>query len=83
MKAVFDAVGERKSSLSLSNLGALKVPKNMEAFVERADFILGVQSTKPYNCGLISYKDTLHLTFIRNIKEPELETHFHEVFSSK
>lgn len=79
MKAVFDAVGERKSSLSLSNLGALKIPKEMEAYVQRADFILGVQSTKPYNCALISYKDTLHLTFIRNIKEPELESHFYEV----
>ncbi len=79
MKAVFDAVGERKSSLSLSNLGALKIPKEMEDYVQRADFILGVQSTKPYNCALISYKDTLHLTFIRNIKEPELESHFYEV----
>jgi hypothetical protein len=51
----------------------------MEDYVQRADFILGVQSTKPYNCALISYKDTLHLTFIRNIKEPELESHFYEV----
>lgn len=79
MKAVFDAVGERKSSLSLSNLGALKIPKEMEDYVECADFILGVQSTKPYNCAMISYKDTLHLTFIRNIKEPALESHFHKV----
>jgi len=79
MKAVFDAVGERKSSLSLSNLGAFKIPEEMEKYVERADFILGVQSTKPYNCAMISYKDTLNLTFIRNIKEPELESHFHEV----
>ena len=73
MKAVFDAVGERKSTLSLSNLGAAKLPEVMNAYVERMDFILGVQSTAPYNCGVISWGDTLYMNFIRNIREPELE----------
>ena len=73
MKAVFNAVGERKSTLSLSNLGAAKLPEVMNAYVERMDFILGVQSTAPYNCGVISWGDTLYMNFIRNIREPELE----------
>ena len=77
MKLVFNAVGERKSCLSLSNLGAVKLPKEMEPFVERFDFILGVQATSPYNCGVLSYGDTVYVNFIRNIKEPELEYHFH------
>lgn len=79
MKAVFDAVGERKSCLSLSNLGAVKLPEEMEAYVERLDFILGVQATAPYNCGVISYRDTLYINFIRNIREPGLESHFYRV----
>lgn len=77
MKMVFNAVGERKSCLSLSNLGAVKVPKEMEAYVQRFDFILGVQATSPYNCGVLSYGDTLFINFIRNIREPALEYHFH------
>lgn len=77
MKLVFNAVGERKSCLSLSNLGAVKVPKEMEAYVQRFDFILGVQATAPYNCGVLSYGDTLYVNFIRNIQEPMLEYHFH------
>ncbi len=79
MKAVFDAVGERKSCLSLSNLGAVRVPDAMMPYVERLDFVLGVQATAPYNCGVISFKDTMNISFIRNIKEPLLERAFFEV----
>ncbi len=77
MKLIFDTVGERKSCLSISNLGAVKLPDEMLPFVERMDFILGVQAAAPYNCGVLSFKDTLYINFIRNIKESELEYHFH------
>ena len=77
MKAVFNAVGERKSCLSLSNLGAVELPGEMKAYVDRMDFILGIQATAPYNCGVLSFGDTLYVNFIRNIREPELEYHFH------
>ena len=77
MKLVFMAVGERKSCLTISNLGAAKIPQEMAAYVERFDFILGVQATSPYNCGVISYKNTLYINIIRNIREPELEYHLH------
>lgn len=79
MKAVFDAVGERKTCLSLSNLGAVRMPEEMATYVERMDFILGVQATSPYNCGAISFGDTLYINFIRNVREPGLESAFYRV----
>lgn len=79
MKAIFNAVGERKSCLTLSNIGAITIPENMAPYVERFDFILGIQATAPYNCGVLSYKDTLYVNFIRNIREPFLERKFFEV----
>ncbi len=79
MKTIFNLVGEKKSCLSLSNLGAIKVPEKMEEYIERFDFVLGVQATAPYNCGVLSYKDTLYINFIRNIKESYLELKFFEV----
>ncbi len=82
MKAVFNSVGEKKACLSLSNLGKITLPKIMESYVERFDFILGVQATAPYNCGMVSYGDTLYLNFIRNIKDPELERNFYLVLQS-
>ncbi|MBQ3100153.1 MAG: alpha/beta hydrolase fold domain-containing protein [Clostridia bacterium] len=79
MKAIFDSVGERKSCLSLSNLGAVRLPDEMAAYVERMDFILGVQASAPYNCGVLSYGGNMYINFIRNIKESELEYHFYLV----
>jgi hypothetical protein len=45
----------------------------MQPYVERFDFILGVQATAPYNCGVISYGDFLYLNLIRNTRQPLLE----------
>ena len=79
MKAIFDSVGERKSCLTLSNLGLAKVPQAMEPYIRRFDFILGVQAAAPYNCGVVSYGDTVYINFIRNTRDAELERHFHLV----
>ncbi|MBE6763085.1 MAG: hypothetical protein E7553_01830 [Ruminococcaceae bacterium] len=82
MKAVFNAVGERTSSLSLSNLGVVRLPAAMDPYVDRLDFILGVQATAPYNCGIITYKDRMNIHFIRNIREPFLENAFYNVLKT-
>lgn len=73
MKLFFMALGEKKSTLTLSNLGRVELAGEMERYVDRLDFTLGVQSTGPYNAGVISYKDNLNLSIIRDIKEPRLE----------
>ena len=79
MKAIFDSVGEKKSCLTLSNVGQVKLPEIMERYVERFDFILGIQSAAPYNCGMLSYGDTIYINFIRNICDAELERYFYAV----
>lgn len=79
MKAVFDAVGERKSCLSLSNLGRVQIPETMKPYITRFDFIIGPQAKAPHNCGVLSYGDMLSINFIRNIREPELESAFYKV----
>lgn len=79
MKAIFDTVGERQSCLSLSNLGNIQLPEVMKPYIRRMDFILGVQASAPYNCGVLSYDGTLYINFIRNIRHAELERHFHAV----
>ena len=79
MKSVFLAVGERKSTISFSNLGMASVPDIMKDYITRFDFVLSPQATSPYNCSAISYGDTLYLHFIRNSVEPEYEMHFYRV----
>ena len=79
MKAVFDAVGECKSCLCLSNLGRVELPESMRPYVARMDFIIGVQARAPHNCGVITWNGTAYINCIRNIREPELELHFYRV----
>ena len=79
MKAIFDSVGEKKSCLTLSNIGQVKIPEVMAKYIKRFDFILGVQAAAPYNCGMLSFGDNIYINFIRNIKDAELERHFFSV----
>ena len=79
MKLVFDAVGERKSCLCLSNLGNVRLPEAMAPYVRRMDFIIGVQAAAPHGCAVVSWNGTAYINCIRNIREPELELHFYQV----
>jgi hypothetical protein len=82
MKIVFRLFGEKKSTLSLSNLGVVRLPGNMADYIDRFDFVLSVQSDAPYNVGVISFGDTLYLNIIRDIREPRLERALYEVLRS-
>ena len=79
MKAAFDAVGECKSCLCLSNLGRVELPEVMTPYVTRMDFIIGVQARAPHNCGVITWNGTAYINCIRNIREPALELAFYRV----
>ena len=79
MKMVFKSVGERKSSITLSNMGRVELPEAMESYVNRFDFVLGIQSSAPNNCGVLSWGDTTYVNFIRYIRESSLEQSFYEV----
>ncbi len=79
MKTVFMLVGEKKSMLSLSNLGVVKIPDEMKKYIDRFDFVLSVQSRAPYNIGVLSYNGLTYLNVIRNIIEPRLEMALYRV----
>lgn len=83
LKTVFNLVGERKSCFSLSNLGLVTMPKEFSDYVDRMDFVLGVQAAAPYNTGVITYNGTLYLNIIRNIEEPLLESALFSVFKER
>ena len=83
MKIVFSLVGERTSTMSLSNLGVVDIPDVMRPYIDHFDFVLGPQSTAPYNAGMLTYGGTARLNVIRNIKEPRLERALYEVLRSR
>lgn len=76
MQLVYDSRGETKGCLNVSNLGRQTLPDNMSPFVERLDFIIGVQQTYPNNCSVVSLGETTCINMIRNIRESDLERRF-------
>ena len=76
MRIVYNIVGEKISSITISNLGNVELPDEMRGHVSRMDLILGVQALTPCNCSVLSYGDKLYISFIRNIRESALERKF-------
>lgn len=76
MKLVFNYLGDRKCSSTLSNLGAVKLPDEMEKYVARVEWMLGALSKNPLACTLSSYKDTLYINMTRTITDPKVEREF-------
>ena len=79
MKAIFKVVGEKKSLFSFSNLGLVKVPEEYSARVKRMDFVLGSQSSAPYNVTSLTYCGKMYLNVTRNSSEPVLEREIYHV----
>lgn len=69
-------LGERNSSLTLSNLGDMKFPKEMQNRIEKVGVFLSARTRSPYNCGAISYNGRLYFNFSRKSNTPELEPVF-------
>lgn len=68
--------GDRTSSTTISNLGVVKLPKEMEKHVERIDFLLGSLKFNPVACACATYKDLMCISFSRTIKEADVERNF-------
>ena len=83
MKLVYNAVGERKSSICFSNLGQVSLPEAMKGYIERMDFVLGAQAESPCNCGVVGYDGKLYINFVRNIRESDLERKFFTALRKK
>jgi hypothetical protein len=80
MKLAFNAMGEKKSTFTLSNLGVVTMPPELSEHITRMDVLLGVQSTAPYNSALVTYKGKMYLNIIRNIEESILERELYQTF---
>ena len=78
MKAVFNAVGEKKSCFSFSNLGLVDAPKEYTDRVRRMDFVLGSQAAAPYNVSALTYGGKMYLNVTRNAAEPVLEAKIYQ-----
>lgn len=68
--------GERNSCLSLSNLGQITYPPELEKYVQYIDFALTPRRNAPYNCGIVSYDGKLAISFSKKSNEKGLDWYF-------
>lgn len=76
MRGVYLASAEKKGCLNVSNLGEVSIPDIMEPYIERFEFVVGVQLTYPNNCSVVSFGGNTYINMIRNTKDSELERLF-------
>ncbi|MBQ6293818.1 MAG: hypothetical protein IJK77_08125 [Lachnospiraceae bacterium] len=76
MRLIYRDIGERKGCINISNMGRVDLPAEMERFVRRMDFMIGVQHTYPNNCSVVSCGGVTCINMVRNIQETELERRF-------
>lgn len=73
--------GEQTSCISLSNLGAVSLSKELEPYISYMEMVLTPRISSPYNCGVISIGDHCAITISRYCDEPELEEYFFKKLS--
>lgn len=74
--------GDVFCSQTLSNLGPVKLPQVMTAYVQDIDFSLGRQRGNSGACSCLGYQDKLYLHFTRKIARDSFEQAFLKVMDS-
>ncbi len=73
---LYKRLGENLFSGTLSNLGMVKMPDEMQQYVERVEFIPAPGPVNKTGCSITGYKDRLYIAFGRLIHNAELERNF-------
>ncbi len=76
VRTFYTKVQDKNSSAGLTNMGALKVPEEMEKYIERFDIYMGQPFSSRTNCAIISFEDTLTINFASSIIEADVERYF-------
>ncbi len=76
LRLLYRFFGESNSSITLTNLGNVCFPKEMEPYVDRMQVILTPRAGSPYNCAVISCAGQVTINLSRFCPTAELEELF-------
>lgn len=76
VKTFYAKIQDRNSSAGLTNMGALKIPEGMAAYIDRFDIYMGQPFSRRTNCAIISFGDILTVNFASSIVEADVERYF-------
>lgn len=78
---VLDKIASGMLSMDLTNMGAIDLPEAIRDKVERFDTMGGNLHFFRIECGMISYRDKLSVSFSRAIDQPFVERRFFDILS--
>lgn len=76
MRLAYRYFGGSNSSVTITNLGNLKLPEQMRPYIQKLDVILTPRYQSPYGCAVISYDGLLSINISRFCEDSELEAIF-------
>lgn len=76
VRKFYAMVQDGQSSAGLTNVGLVKLPKEMQPFVERFDVLMGQPFSARTNCAIVSFQNVLTVNFTSSIKETDIERYF-------
>lgn len=68
----FDMLGERKKTITLTNVGNVSIPTDMSRHVKYFEANIYPTHKSPINCAVCSVDDKLAISFSRTIIEPDI-----------
>lgn len=81
LKIGFKAWGDLISSMSISNLGVIELPKSMHKYVENVFFSIGSSPSNPINIGASTYNNDLVVCFSSIFIERDFQKEFFRIIS--
>jgi len=82
MKIGYSRLGSSLFTLSLSNLGRVQFPESMDPYINDMTFMVGASRNNNINCAIVSFNDTLKISFTSNILEHNIQREFFRHFTS-
>lgn len=76
MRLAYRYFGESNSSVTITNLGNVRLPEEMKPYVRKLDCILTPRVHSPYGCAVISFGNVLSINISRFCEESDLESIF-------
>ena len=80
MKSAYGLLGESLNSFSISNIGRVNLPKDMIPHISHHQFVIGGSYDTPKNLSIVSFENTLSVSFISKIIERDVERAFFNIF---
>ncbi len=82
LKIAYLFIGSTLHTMSFSNLGLVKLPSSMEQYINDCSFMVSSSLNNPLNCGIVTIKDKMKISFTSQIAETNIQKEFIRHFTT-